>query len=150
MPDQYVIDTSVLQKANAPITGPVRARSRFARRVRLLEDIRAGRRVVLYSEKLVDEYHRQVKTPRNLFVAAFFEILSNPGQSAARALYNWATRWPLSEQHEARKCRYPKHDDHDLRTAIPDRPTTIVSEDGGMIQADACIYRYFRVHIVAL
>jgi predicted nucleic acid-binding protein len=144
MPAQVVIDTTVLKKANRPISGPLRARSRFARRVELLEGIRQGHGVVLYSRKLLAEYERQVRTPRNDFVQAFFQILSTPG----RALYNWARRWPPSEQEKARKCRYPKHDDHVLRTAISGEPTTIVSEDQTMIRADECIHRHFRVHIV--
>ncbi len=145
MPSQYVVDTTVLQKANALITAPPGRNSLFARRIRLLDDIRQGQKTVLYSRRLLAEYERQVRTPRNDFVRLFFERLARPGG----AVYNWAN-WPSRDREKARECRYPQEDDHVLRTAISDRPTTIVSEEGRMVQAGACIYRHFRVHIVGL
>ncbi len=142
MPDEVVIDTMVLQKANATITRPPGRRSRFARRLRLLERIRADEIAVLFSKRLLTEYQRQVKTPRNDFVKLFFEILANPG----RAIYNWA-RWSGQDRDKARRCRFPPEDYHVLRTAIRPDATTIVTEEDRMLRTDACIYRAFRVHV---
>lgn len=140
---ECVVDTMVLQKANAPITEVPRERAYFRRRVRLLHAIASGRMTVLISHQLLAEYERQVRTPRNDFVRAFFEVLSNP----TRRLSNWEKRWPGSRRSQARRCRYPAEDDHVLRTAIRPKPTTIFTEEQRMLAADACIYRHFSVHI---
>jgi hypothetical protein len=143
MAGECVVDTSVLQKANAPITSPTRERSKFARRIALLADIQAGRKTALYSRKLLAEYERKVAIPRNDFVRAFFEILAAPG----RAIPNWP-RWSGSTRAKARKCRYPHEDDHVLRTAVRPSGATIFSEEGRMLAADACIHRELGIHIL--
>lgn len=142
MPREIVVDTTVLQKANAPITDPRRMGRRFARRVDLLLDISRGDFIVLFSPRLVHEYRKQVPVPRNDFVTAFLAIISGRRHSVE----NWAP-WPTREQEKARKCRFPKEDDHVLRTAIRPGPSEIVSEEQRMLATDACTYRAFRVHI---
>lgn len=142
MPEECVIDTTVLQKANAPITVPPSRRSLFVRRIGLLVDVQTGRKTVLISEKLLAEYERKLPSPRNDYIRAFFEIVLDP----ARRIENWAP-WPGGERQKARKCRFPKHDAHVLRTAIRPDASVILTEDQKMLDADACIYRAFRVHI---
>ena len=144
MARECVVDTTVLQKANAALTAPPREHALFRHRVRLLGHIRDGQLTVLMSDRLLAEYRRQVKSPRNDYIRAFFEILDDP----TRHTRNWEKRWGGGRQEPARKCRYPEHDDHVLRTAIrPGNNTTIFSEDKRMLDADACIYGHFRVHI---
>lgn len=139
---ECVVDTSVLQKANAPLTQP-RQGPDFAKRLRLLKRIQVGELKVLISSHLFEEYQRQVSSPRNDFVKAFFELLGSPD----RRVSNWSP-WPSRDREKARKCRYPQEDDHVLRTARrEDRSTTIICEERRMLLADACIYRKFRVHI---
>jgi hypothetical protein len=146
MPDACVIDTTVLQKANAPITRPSAPGSLFAKRIRLLQAISGGERTVLYSRRLLHEYRQHVQEPRNDFVRAFFEMLADP--RGRIAVLNWA-RWPGRSREKARRCRYPSEDDHVLRTAIHEDPSTIVTEEKRMLRADECIYRAFQVHIAS-
>jgi hypothetical protein len=61
--------------------------------------------------------------------------------------WNWKRRWSGADQEKARKCMYPREDDHVLRTAIKGNPTTIFSEEKAMLASDACIYRAFEVHV---
>jgi predicted nucleic acid-binding protein len=141
--EECVIDTVVLQSANAPITKPPRRGSLFAKRVRLLEDVRVGNKTVLYSPRLVQEYQTKISEPRNDYVKAFLEILSDP----RRSIPNWK-RWTGSQQDRAHsKCRYPSHDDHLLQTAIRPNPTMIITEEATLLSTDTCIHRYFGVHI---
>jgi hypothetical protein len=142
MADEIVIDTMVLQKANAAITAQPGKRSRFARRLRLLQDVRKGSTTVLFSKRLLTEYRRQLKSPRNDFVRLFFEILDDPG----RAIYNWA-KWSGQERDKASRCRFPPEDYHVLRTAIRPNATTIMTEEERMLRTDEALYRAFRVHV---
>lgn len=142
MPEECVIDTSVLPKANAPMTSRARRRSVFVRRIDLLVDVQEGRKTVLISEKLLAEYKRKLPSPRNDYIRAFFELVLDP----SRRIKNWA-RWPGGDREKARKCGFPAHEDHVLRTAIRPNPSVIVTEDQKMLNADACIYRAFRVQI---
>jgi hypothetical protein len=145
MPSECAIDTTVLQKANATITQRPRRNSQFMRRIGLLLDIQQGRRIALISRRLLAEYETKVTPPRNDFVKAFFELLANPD----RCVENWV-EWPAHRRQNARRCRYPRHDDHVLRTAIRPNPSTIITEDQQMLAADACINRHFRVHIESI
>jgi hypothetical protein len=142
MPEECVVDTTVLQKANAPITKPVARGSQFARRLAILRAILEGEIVALYSSRLVHEYEQHVKEPRNDFVRAFFELLDDVG----RATYNWH-RWTGAVRDKARKCRFPREDYHVLRTAIRGTPSAIITEEQRMVGTDACIYRELRVHV---
>lgn len=142
MPEETVIDTSVLQKANAKITKPPKEKRLFAKRVRLLDEIQRGLRIVLISRALLAEYERKLPSPRNDYIKAFFELLADP----QRRTENYS-KWPGHLRKKARGCRYPVEDDHVLRTAIRPAPTTIVTEENRMLRADECIYRKFRVHI---
>ena len=142
MPDEIVIDTTVSQKANAPLTTTPRSHSDFAKRIRLIEDVLEGKKRVLYSWKLMDEYIRKLPSPRNDYIRLLFELLADP----KRRLENWVN-WPGRDREKARKCRYPEEDDHVLRTAIRPKRSTIITEESRMLVADECIYRNFKVHI---
>ena len=145
MPQECVIDTTILQKANAPLTHQPRQRSLFVRRLALLNDIARGTLTVLVSQQLLNEYQRQVPAPRNDTIKAFFALIDDP----VRAIHNWAP-WPGGRREHARHCRYPSEDDHVLRTAIRPDPSTIFTEEKRMLKSDRCIYQYFRVHIHGL
>jgi hypothetical protein len=143
MPDLVVVDTSVLQKANAPITVSVREGSKFARRLELLSRIRRRELRALISAKLLAEYRVQVSRPRNDFVRAFFELLNDPNH----AIPNWC-RWSGQNRSHASKCRFPREDYHVLRTAVYTTESTILSEEHRMLVTDACIHRNLRVHVI--
>ncbi len=141
MAKESVIDTNVLVNANKPITARPRKGSLFAKRIELLEDIKKGKWTVLYSNRLLAEYAQHVNSPNNDFIVTFFKLLLD------RGIANWAN-WPRGAMEKARKCRYPKHDDHVLRTAIRPGSSTIITEEERLIRTDACIYRNFGVHIL--
>lgn len=142
MPNEVVIDTTILVAANQMLTAPPRANSRFRRRLDLLAKLRKGVITVLISERLLHEYKKQIPRPRNDFVDTFFKLLLDSGG----AIYNYA-QWRGGDRQKARNCRFPREDDHVLRTAWRDNPSTILTEEQRMLNADACIYREFRVHI---
>ena len=144
MTAECVIDTTVLQKANAPLRHAPREVSRFADRVRLLKRIADGELTLLISPKLLAEYGRQVPEPRNDTVRVFLELITLRSE---RVFVNWKKRWAGRDREAARHCRFPREDDHVLRTAIRPQVSTIITEEGRMLRADACVYRAFRVHI---
>jgi predicted nucleic acid-binding protein len=137
-----VVDTNVLQKANAPLGPVIKEGRKIRRRLELLSQIRRREVTILYSRQLVHEYRTQIQHPRNEFVRAFFEVITG----GANAIFNWRTPW-RSDRVIARECRYPDHDDHVLRTALHDDSTTIYTEDEPMLRAGECIYRRLRVRI---
>jgi hypothetical protein len=139
-PRRCVLDTNVLQKANATISTEPRHNSKFVRRVDLLQRVAEGTFVVMYSARLIGEYDRHIKEPRNDYVKAFLEILS---KSAER---NWHGVW-RSDREAARKCKYPAHDDHVLRTAIHPEGCHLFSEENGILASAACIKSKFDVSI---
>jgi hypothetical protein len=144
MTQECVVDTTVLQKVNAPLTHEPAERSAFVKRVNLLTQIQQGSMTVLISTKLIAEYERQVRSPRNDHVRLFFELIQDPG----RRTFNWRKRWSGADREHARRCRYPREDDHVLRTAIrPGSSTIIFTEEQPMLRADQCVYRRFQVHI---
>ena len=140
MASECVVDTTVLQKANAPLTQTKRGPGIIAR-LRLLEHIREGKATLLWSKRLVYEYSQRVATPRNDYIKVFLALIAD-----GNAIMNYA-KWPTRLQEKARKCRYPAEDDHVLRTAIRPNGSTIFSEEKGMLSANECIYRHFRVRI---
>jgi hypothetical protein len=117
----------------------------MSKRLRLLRRIHANQLIVLISKRLAEEYRQQVRVPKNEFVRAFFELLTPP--DGVRVIPNWRTPWSGGDRDTARRCRFPAHDEHVLRTAIRGYRTTIYTEDGRMLSTDACIYRNFRVHV---
>jgi len=138
-----VVDTTVLQKANAPIGGPPNRRNIFRKRIALLEKLMRQELIALYSQKLMNEYLRQLPDPRNDYIRAFFEILTQPG----RAIHNWHHPWK-SDADDARRCHFPFEDDHVLRTAIHHaQPSVIYTEEARMLTAHRCVYRKFQVGI---
>ena len=143
MPSLVVVDTGVLQKANAPVGDHIRERSKFAKRLELLSSLRKCRLEVLISGRLVAEYRKQVPFPRNDFVRAFFELLASPGV----AVPNWPA-WSGKRRSDAAFCRFPPEDYHVLRTAICPKGSTILAEEHRMLVTDACIHRRLRVHVI--
>jgi len=138
-----VVDTCVLQKANAPISMNPGERTKFRKRLVLLSNLYQGRFVALISERLLSEYRDKVPLPRNDFIRAFFELLDQPN----RAITNWC-RWSGQYRSHARKCRFPPEDYHVLRTAIYKSESTILSEERRMLDTDACIHQRLRVHVI--
>lgn len=135
----------VLQKANALLVKEPKAARRFAKRVRLLQGIQQGNWTVLYSDKLLAEYLRQVPSPRNDFVKAFLAIISNRAMGMTQK--NWP-RWPGGLRERMRNCRYPFHDEHVLRTAYTEGiRSTLVSEEQAILSSKKCILRVFDVAI---
>ena len=143
MHDLVVVDTSVLQKANAPLNVNPGEASKFTKRLHLLSKLKEGHLRALISKKLLAEYQRQVPKPRNHYVRAFFELLYKPD----RAVPNWC-RWSGPVRSHACKCRFPREDSHVLRTAVCDTGSTILSEEHRMLITDACIHRRLRVHVI--
>jgi hypothetical protein len=143
MPDLVVVDTGVLQKANAPLANYPREHTKFKRRLNLLSRLKQHELTVLTSKKLQAEYKRQVPKPRNDYIRAFFELLLSPGG----AVLNWC-RWSGSNRVHASACRFPREDYHVLRTAIHPAGSTILSEEDRMLVTDACIHRRLRVHVI--
>jgi hypothetical protein len=143
MSDLVVVDTGVLQKANAPVDEDVRERSKFKKRLDLLARLKQHQLTVLISKKLLAEYQRQVSKPRNDFVRAFYELLTSPGV----AVPNWPA-WSGKRRSDASFCRFPREDYHVLRTAICPSGSTILSEEHRMLVTDACIHRKFHVHVI--
>ncbi|MGD0768737.1 MAG: hypothetical protein ABSB42_11175 [Tepidisphaeraceae bacterium] len=138
-----VVDTLVLQKANASLENQPRETSKFSKRLQLLKSIQAGRIRVLVSSKLIGEYRRQVREPRNVFIQNFFALLTQGNL----ALSNWVP-WSGSVSEKAGRCRFPREDPHVLQTAIHNTERTwILTEEMRMLKTDQCIYRQFSVHI---
>ena len=141
--EDCVLDTMVLQKANARLTTRPREKTQFALRVRLLQRIANGELRVLISPKLLSEYRRQVVEPRNDFVSAFLELVTD----ASRHRFNWAIL-SGTELDQTRKCRFPREDLHVLRTAVlEDERSTLFSEEKRILASARCILRHFRVAI---
>src|SRR5258706_14631690 len=143
MPTEVALDTTVVFKANVPLTLG-REGARLARRLNLLRQIRHREVVVLVSLRLLHEYVQQVK-PHNEFTKAFLELATSPDGS--HVILNWKNSWSGDERSRARQCRYPAEDVHVLRTAIRETPTTIYTEEARMLAANTCIFRAFGVHI---
>ncbi len=145
IPQECVLDTSVLQKANAPLKHKLREHSQFAARLRLLHNLVTGQLTLLVSKRLLQEYRTQIPEPRNDKIRALFELISS---GSAPVLFNWKTPWSGGDRDKAHRCRFPKEDRHVLRTAVRPSGSVIITEEGRMLSADPCIYREFRVHII--
>lgn len=143
---ECVVDTIVLRSANAPFVTAPRGSRRIVRRVELLRRIQRGEIIVLISSRLQVEYGAQIKEPRNEFIRAFFELLVSGDMKRVRT--NWCTPWTGSHRARTKKCRFPRHDLHLLRTAASDSHTWIATEEKRLLDTDACIYRNFNVNIV--
>ncbi len=142
---EYVIDTCVLQKANAPLMETPRPKSGFARRLALLKRVREGEVRVVVSNRLVTEYQKQIPSPRNDFIQAFIALLLQPDA----VVFNWSD-WRGSDDEKAGECRFPNEDKHVLRTANGRPKIAILTEEKRMLDADDCVYREFRVHVWGL
>jgi len=145
MPGEVTLDTTVLRRANVSLEGDRAAAALLSRRLSLLRQICSKKLCVLISSRLAQEYREQLTSIQNEFVRAFLELVTTP--DGTHVVMNWAAKWSGGERSRARGCRYPAEDDHVLRTAIRRQPTVIITEEGRMLRADACIYREFRVHI---
>ena len=145
MPPEVTLDTTVLRRANVELQGNRAAATLLARRLALLQRIRTRQICVLISSHLVEEYRQQLFPVQNDFVRAFIELATRP--DGKHVVINWKVPWSGGDRSRARRCRYPTEDDHVLRTAIRDQPSVIYTEEGRMLNVDACVYREFRVHI---
>ncbi len=147
VPMQCVIDTVILQSANAELTVQPKKSALINKRFELLERIGKRELIALVSERLINEYQNHLREPRNTYIRAFLELLVRP--DGTKIKFNWKKRWPTSDQEIARNCGFPKHDDHLLRTAIlaDGVKSSILTEEQKLISTDKCIHRTFRVHI---
>jgi predicted nucleic acid-binding protein len=144
MPVKAVVDTNVLQKANAAIENQPRSGRKFLKRLELLKAIHGGTIKILVSRKLLNEYRQQIREPRNLYVQNFFALLTQPDG----VVLNW-TSWSGQVREKASRCRFPNEDRHLLRTAIcPNERTQIISEEIRLLRTDTCIYREFSIHVI--
>lgn len=143
MAQEAVVDTTVLRRANVPLTGSRAEATLLKKRLTLLERIQRRAILVLLSSQLLNEYADQIKGRNNDYIKAFFELLVTP----ERVIWNWKKSWSGGERERARQCRFPSEDFKVLRTAIRANPSVIFSEEQRMLAADKCIYRQFRVHI---
>ena len=145
MPPECVVDTTVLQKANAPLKQKLREHSQFAARHRLLHNLFTGKQTLLVSKRLLHEYRTQIPEPRNENIRMLFELISD---HSGRILFNWKKPWSGGDRDKAHRCRFPNEDTHVLRTAVRPSGSVIITEEGRMLSADSCIHRQFRVHII--
>jgi hypothetical protein len=145
VPEEAALDTTVLRRANVELKENRAAAVRMSSRLALLRRICKKEIVVLISERLAHEYMVQLRDVQNEVVKAFLELATKPDGN--HVVFNWKSQWSGSDRDRARLCRYPKEDEHVLRTAIRDGPTVIYTEEGRMLRTDACIYGAFRVHI---
>ena len=143
---EVTIDTTVIFRANVPLTGDRASARLLSKRLALLRRLQSRDLVAFMSPSLLDEYVRQILPAKNEVTKAFLDLVASP--DGTRVIWNWKNSWSGGERARARACRYPAEDDHVLRTAIRDTPTTIYTEETRMLQANRCVYREFRVHIV--
>jgi hypothetical protein len=137
------IDTMVLQKSNAEVAKRPRENSRFVARIRILKRATGGDIVPLYSARLIQEYRRQVPTPRNDSVRAFLDGLERNG------ILNWKNPWTGTDRDNMRSCRFPGEDEHVLRTAATHGERThLISEENRILTKKTCVKRKFNVAIV--
>jgi len=137
---RVVVDTCVLQKANAPMRNAPRAGREINERIDLLKKLADGSLTPAWSATVLREYLEHVPEPRNDFMRAFFEILG-------RVPPTW-TRLTGAQEARLGRCRYPPEDKHLLRTACPG-PATIATEEGRLLRVDGPVHQYFQVHIRA-
>jgi len=145
VPDKATLDTTVLRRANVALQGNRAAATLLARRLCLLQRIRSKQICLLISRNLIEEYRQQLLPCRNDLVKAFLELATKP--DGKHVVINWKASWSGGDRGRARECRYPAEDDHVLRTAIRNEPSTIYTEEMRMLNVDACIYKEFGVHI---
>ena len=139
-----VVDTMVLQKANAPITKPPGPASEFRKRLELLKQLQRGHFTALISAQLLHEYKKQLSEPRNDYTKTFFELLADPQKRKE----NYHKPWSARRREDLAKCRFPGEDEHVLRTAfMEDNPSTIYTEEKRMLKSEACVWMRFRVQI---
>jgi hypothetical protein len=138
MSRRVVVDTCVLQKANAPILNAPRAGREFKDRLTLLKKIASGSFTAAWSKALLLEYGSHVLEPRNDYVRAFLDILTNIKPT-------W-TKLTGAQEERLRECRYPQEDKHLLRTALPG-PATIATEENRLLNVDRPVHKHFQVHL---
>jgi len=134
----------VLQKANAPLVRAPNTHALIRRRLALLTAIMQGGRRLLVSRRLLREYGEHVLVPRNDTIRAFFEIVTR----GDRVVWNWP-KWGGAEREVMGRCRFPREDEHVLRTAVRGTESTVFTEENRMLRTSACVHRRLRVRITA-
>src|SRR5262245_5238419 len=110
---EVTLDTTVVFRANVPLAGDREQARLLGRRMALLRRIQEGHDVVLISERLLQEYVRQIVPPKNDLIKAFLELLTN--QDGTRVIWNWKQPWSGGDREKAHsKCRFPPEDVHVL------------------------------------
>jgi hypothetical protein len=136
---RVVVDTCVLQAANAPLEHTPREGRAILDRIALLKRLLDGVLTPAWSKALWDEYQEHVPEPgRNDFIVAFYALLAQTPPTY--------TKLTGAQRSRLRTCRYPPEDVHLLRTALPG-PATIATEEDRLLRVDAPVHRYFQVHV---
>jgi hypothetical protein len=131
----------VVYKANGDIAGR-RPGSILDRRLRALEQIGRGVRRLRYNPKLLGEYRRVVREPRNDVIELFFNVLSERAVLVSR---NTLSRHCYAKA--VRTCRWPNHDQHLLAAAIDGIDASILVTEEAHVTCANCIFRHFTVRV---
>ena len=139
MSRRVVVDTCVLQKANAPMQAEPRVGRDIVARIGLLRKFSDGTLTPAWSAALWREYQEHVPEPgRNDFIVAFYALL-------ARTSPTW-TKLTGAQRSRLGQCRYPPEDKHLLQTALPG-PAAIATEEDRLLRVDRPVHQYFQVHV---
>jgi hypothetical protein len=140
MPD-CVVDATVIYKANGDIAGR-RSGNLLDKRLAVIQQIGSGLRRLRYNPKLLTEYRRVVREPRNDVIELFFTILSE------QAVFVKRNKLPQHSYAKAvERCCWPSHDQHLLAAAIDGVDPSIFVTEERHVNCAACILKAFAVHL---
>lgn len=138
-----VLDATVVAFANGNITARSDGNA-FDRRLAAIEQVAYGHRRLRYNQKLLGEYQQVVQEYRNDVIDLFFSVLAD---RSFRVRANTLSRQDYAE---ARRCRWPSHDQHLLAAAVGgDRPAIFVTESRHA-ECAAKVLARFGIHVVDL
>lgn len=140
-----VIDTVVLHRANRSVVASGNELPALRRRQALLFEVVHGKRRLLISPRLVEEYSRHLVRPLNDIVRALLEYATAPMPPAGVTM-NWKRLTGSERDHALKRCRFPKHDLHLLQTAFGE-VSIIFTEEKSLTRAGECIHQKFRVWV---
>jgi hypothetical protein len=113
------------------------------RRLRVIEQVVAGKRRLRYNQKLLGEYQRLIQRYRNDVIELLFGVLDSqrsvrvPRSTLSRHDYATATS----------RCRWPSHDQHLLAAALSgDEPSIFVTE-ARLASCAPKIFTHFAVSV---